>query len=156
MLAVLALAACGTGTAEEPAPVRSSAAEAPTAIAHGERELVLGAYAWRDGMPALQAEATEPCDSVCVNGTIEDVAGDPLPPDVEVLEVIAIAGGREYAFREQELRGFELTDRQYEFWVGGGPAIDPAADFDLAVRFVLAGRQRWLRADDVTLGGTTS
>lgn len=149
-VAMALLAACGGGAAVEedgPGPVA-----APTAIELGAETVVLSTYAWNDQMPTMGDEPG-PCAALCVNGTVEARSGEPLPEDLEVLDVLAIVDGEPESFAEQDLRGF-VGPSAFEFVVRGGPVLEPGTTFDLAVQISLDGDQRWVRAEGVPVERT--
>lgn len=150
MLALaLVLGACGGDT--EPAQT-PAAVEAPTELPVDGDRIVLSTYAWQDQMPTVGDEPG-PCASLCVNGTVEVASGDPLPEDLEVIDIVAIVDGRQVPFEERDLRG-RLGPSNYEFVVRRGPTLEPGTTFDLAVLLRVDGEERWVRAPRVTVERT--
>ncbi len=151
------LVGCGQSTPAGPGTPPPDAASAPATADAGGQVLVLGAYAWRDEMPGVIQDGepgAQDCDRLCINGTIETESGDAVPDGIAFEEALAIVDGVAHPFDRRELRGTDLGPSQYEFWLGGGPVLEPGSSFDLAVRVRADGRDQWLRAHDVEVETT--
>jgi hypothetical protein len=152
LLPVLVLVLAGCGNGEEPAADDRPAAAAPTRVPIGGHELVLSLFVWRDQMPTVGDEPG-PCASLCVSGTVEDLGAEPLPEDLEVLDVVAVVDGERRRFEELELPGL-VGPSAFEFVGRGGPRLEVGTRLDVAVLVALEGVETWLRGADVTVERT--